>query len=195
MNAAGTSFRWPGPSSEGSEDGSQLKLSPSAERALVSRTYRNRNVAELRSVIELAGRVADGPVIRAEHVFSGFAEEKPIGLDISELLAGEVVGCRRRGSCRSTCCGGFFLHCRRSLPGGRVIHGRSSGQRLGVGCLGTGGLRAVSPRRFVVVHGVSTVLYRENGPAFPWHGPAPPGVDHPSRRLAVGGRAGAHSVV
>ena len=65
------------------DDGSQLKLSTSAERALVTRTYRNRNVAELRSVIDLAGRVADGPLIRAEHVFSGFAAEKPIGLDIS----------------------------------------------------------------------------------------------------------------
>ncbi len=77
-----------------SDDGFSLRLSPSAERALVSRTYRSRNVAELRSVIELAGRVADGQVIRAEHVFSGFAEERPVGLDISEfwLVRWMVVG-------------------------------------------------------------------------------------------------------
>ena len=41
----------------------RLRLSPSAEQALVSLKYRHRNVDELRSVIELAARVADGEEI------------------------------------------------------------------------------------------------------------------------------------
>ncbi len=62
-----------------------FRLTSSAERALVSLKYRHRNVAELRSVIELAARVADGDEIRAEHIFSGFDGERPIGFDISSF--------------------------------------------------------------------------------------------------------------
>ena len=61
----------------------RLRLSPSAEQALVSLKYRHRNVDELRSVVELAARVADGDEIRAEHIFSGFDGERPIGFEIS----------------------------------------------------------------------------------------------------------------
>ena len=64
---------------------SQLRLTSSAEKALVSLKYRHRNVAELRSVIELAARVADGDEIRAEHIFSGFDGERPIGFEISSF--------------------------------------------------------------------------------------------------------------
>jgi CRP-like cAMP-binding protein/polyferredoxin len=63
----------------------RLGLTPSAEQALVSLKYRQRNVAELRSVIELAARVADGNEIRAEHIFSGFDSERPIGFDVSDF--------------------------------------------------------------------------------------------------------------
>ena len=63
----------------------RLELTPSAERALVSLKYRHRNVEELRSVVELATRVADGGELRAEHIFSGFDGERPIGLDISRF--------------------------------------------------------------------------------------------------------------
>ncbi len=61
-----------------------LRLTSSAEKALVSLKYRHRNVAELRSVIELAARVADDE-IRAEHIFSGFDGERPIGFEISSF--------------------------------------------------------------------------------------------------------------
>lgn len=63
---------------------SRLRLTSSAEQALVSLKYRQRNVAELRSVIELAARVADDE-IRAEHIFSGFDGERPIGFEISSF--------------------------------------------------------------------------------------------------------------
>jgi len=63
----------------------RLSLSPSAEQALVSLKYRHRNVDELRSVVELAARVADGDEIRAEHIFSGFDGERPIGFEISSF--------------------------------------------------------------------------------------------------------------
>ncbi len=63
----------------------RLHLTSSAEQALVSLKYRHRNVAELRSVIELAVRVADGDEIRAEHIFSGFDGERPIGFEISSF--------------------------------------------------------------------------------------------------------------
>jgi len=62
----------------------RLRLSSSAEQALVSLKYRHRNVAELRSVIELAARVADDE-IRAEHIFSGFDGERPIGFEVSNF--------------------------------------------------------------------------------------------------------------
>jgi CRP-like cAMP-binding protein len=67
------------------DDTDRLRLTPSAERALVSLKYRHRNVEELRSVVELAARVADGDELRAEHIFSGFDGERPIGLDISRF--------------------------------------------------------------------------------------------------------------
>jgi CRP-like cAMP-binding protein/polyferredoxin len=67
------------------DDTSRLDLTPSAERALVSLKYRHRNVDELRSVVELAARVADGNELRAEHVFGGFDGERPIGLDFSRF--------------------------------------------------------------------------------------------------------------
>jgi CRP-like cAMP-binding protein len=63
----------------------RLRLTSSAEKALVSLKYRHRNVAELRSVIELAARVVDGDAIRAEHIFSGFDGERPIGFEISSF--------------------------------------------------------------------------------------------------------------
>jgi polyferredoxin len=67
------------------DDEDRLQLSPSAEKALVSLKYRHRNVAELRSVVELAARVADGDELRAEHIFSGFDGERPIGLNLSRF--------------------------------------------------------------------------------------------------------------
>jgi CRP-like cAMP-binding protein/polyferredoxin len=70
--------------SEVDPDG-RLRLSDDAERALVSLKYRHRNVSELRSVVELAARVADGDEIRAEHIFSGFDSERPIGFDVSSF--------------------------------------------------------------------------------------------------------------
>ncbi len=62
-----------------------VRLSKEAEDALVSIKYRHRNVDELRSIIELAVRVADGPELEAEHIFSGFDEERPIGIDLSRF--------------------------------------------------------------------------------------------------------------
>jgi len=63
----------------------KLSFSSSAEQALVSLKYRHRNVAELRSVVELAARVADEDEIRAEHIFSGFDGERPIGYEITDF--------------------------------------------------------------------------------------------------------------
>ncbi len=69
------------------EPGGRLRLSASAEQALVSLKYRQRNVDELRSVVELAARVADSDELRAEHVFSGFDGERPVGIKISDFWA------------------------------------------------------------------------------------------------------------
>jgi CRP-like cAMP-binding protein/polyferredoxin len=63
----------------------RYRLSPSAEQALVSLKYRQRNVDELRSVVELAVRVADSDELRAEHIFSGFDGERPIGIKVSNF--------------------------------------------------------------------------------------------------------------
>ena len=59
-------------------------ISDGARQALLSLSYRRRNVAELREVVDLAVRVADGPLIRAEHIFSGVGEDAAIpGLDLT----------------------------------------------------------------------------------------------------------------
>lgn len=55
-----------------------------AKHALLSLRYQRRNVAELREIIDLAVRVADGPEIRTEHIFGGVGEDAaPPGMDIS----------------------------------------------------------------------------------------------------------------
>ena len=60
-------------------------ISEGARQALLSLRYRRRNVAELREVIELAVRVADGPEIRAEHIFGGVGDEAVLpGVDVTE---------------------------------------------------------------------------------------------------------------
>jgi len=59
-------------------------ISEDARQALLSLRYQRRNVAELREVIDLAVRVADGPEIRAEHIFGGVGEDAiPPGVDIT----------------------------------------------------------------------------------------------------------------
>jgi polyferredoxin len=59
-------------------------ITEGARQALLSLTYRRRNVAELREVIDLAVRVADGPEILAEHIFGGVGEDSlPPGVDIT----------------------------------------------------------------------------------------------------------------
>jgi polyferredoxin len=59
-------------------------ITEGARHALLSLRYQRRNVAELREVLELAVRIADGPEIRAEHIFGGVGEDAaPPGMDIS----------------------------------------------------------------------------------------------------------------
>ncbi len=60
-------------------------ITEDARQALLSLRYRRRNVAELREVLELAVRIADGPEIRAEHIFGGVGEDvAPPGIDITD---------------------------------------------------------------------------------------------------------------
>ncbi len=59
-------------------------ITEDARQALLSLRYRRRNVAELREVLDLAVRIADGPEIRAEHIFGGVGEDvAPPGIDIT----------------------------------------------------------------------------------------------------------------
>jgi polyferredoxin/CRP-like cAMP-binding protein len=59
-------------------------ITEGARQALLSLRYRRRNVAELREVIDLAVRVADGPEIRAEHIFGGVGDDAvPPGVDVT----------------------------------------------------------------------------------------------------------------
>ncbi len=59
-------------------------ITDEARQALLSLRYRRRNVAELREVIDLAVRVADGPEIRAEHIFGGVGDETVLpGVDVT----------------------------------------------------------------------------------------------------------------
>ena len=59
-------------------------ITEEARHALLSLRYQRRNVAELREVLDLAVRVADGKEIRAEHIFGGVGEDAaPPGIDVT----------------------------------------------------------------------------------------------------------------
>ncbi len=69
-----------------SEDGEERSFSRDAEHALVSLRCRHRNVVELREAVEVAALCADGPEIRAEHIFSGpRSDEEEPGFDLTRL--------------------------------------------------------------------------------------------------------------
>jgi CRP-like cAMP-binding protein/polyferredoxin len=60
-------------------------ITEGARHALLSLRYQRRNVAELREVLDLAVRVAEGNEIRAEHIFGGVGDDAVVpGMDITE---------------------------------------------------------------------------------------------------------------
>lgn len=71
------------------------QMSPSAERAVAGLDYRHRNVAELKDVIDLARRCAEGGEIRAEHVFGGLDAEQLPAFDLSRTAAGPALRASR----------------------------------------------------------------------------------------------------
>jgi CRP-like cAMP-binding protein/polyferredoxin len=102
-----------------------LTLTASAERALVSLNYRHRNVAELRSVVGLAARVADTGEIRAEHVFTGFDEERPAGLNLSQFWFVRLMVSRGGVAfARSAAAVGYFAVAGLCLVAGATVAGR-----------------------------------------------------------------------
>jgi transcriptional regulator with AAA-type ATPase domain len=70
-------------------------LSPSAERAVAGLDYRHRNVAELKDIIDLARRCAEGREIRAEHIFGGLDAEQLPAFDLSRTAAGPALRAAR----------------------------------------------------------------------------------------------------
>jgi CRP-like cAMP-binding protein/polyferredoxin len=59
-------------------------ITEGARHALLSLPYQRRNVAELREIIDLAMRVAEGGEIRAEHIFGGVGDDAVVpGMDIT----------------------------------------------------------------------------------------------------------------
>ena len=59
-------------------------ITEGARHALLSLRYQRRNVAELREIIDLAMRVAEGGEIRAEHIFGGVGDDEVVpGMDIT----------------------------------------------------------------------------------------------------------------
>lgn len=72
------------------------RLGEDARHALLSLRYQRRHVAELREVIDLAVRVADGPEIRPEHIFGGVGEDVVPGVDITRIGLVRAL-LRRRG--------------------------------------------------------------------------------------------------
>lgn len=66
-------------------------LSPSAEQALTELDYRQRHVAELRDVVDLARRCAGAGEIRGEHVFGGLDARQLPSFDLSRTAAGRLL--------------------------------------------------------------------------------------------------------
>ena len=59
-------------------------ITEGARHALLSLRYQRRNIAELREVLDLAVRVAEGNEIRAEHIFGGVGDDAVVpGMDIT----------------------------------------------------------------------------------------------------------------
>jgi len=58
----------------------ELRLTQSAEHALVSLRCPVRNVDELRNIVEMAARCSVSDEIRAEQIFIGLGEDEPLGL-------------------------------------------------------------------------------------------------------------------
>ena len=59
-------------------------ITEGARHALLSLRYQRRTIAELREVLELAIRVAEGGEIRAEHIFGGVGDDAVVpGMDIT----------------------------------------------------------------------------------------------------------------
>lgn len=86
-------------------------LAPDAERMLVSLQYRFRNVSELRDIVELAARCAEGPEIRSEHIAVGISPETgPLGTPI--LQGGRldrILRSRVPGWLRGATLGAFLI--------------------------------------------------------------------------------------
>jgi polyferredoxin len=60
-------------------------ITEGARHALLSLRYQRRNVAELREVLDLAIRIAEGNEIRAEHIFGGVGDDAVVpGMDITD---------------------------------------------------------------------------------------------------------------
>lgn len=75
------------------------RLNKSAERALMTHRYKERNVSELREVVEFAAFVSDGIEIGAEHIFGGPTErDSRLEIDLSRsplirwLLEKDITG-------------------------------------------------------------------------------------------------------
>jgi CRP-like cAMP-binding protein len=151
--------------------GGRLRLTESAEQALVSLKYRHRNVAELHSVVELAARVADGDEIRAEHIFSGFDGERPIGFEISGFwLVRWLVGGGGLRVARIAVAAIFIGMAAICLTAGRTMAGESANAAVWM---------LWEPAVFGLVLPRSTAA----------------GVDSARRKLALGRRVRAHPVV
>ena len=59
-------------------------ITEGARHALLSLRYQRRNIAELREILDLAVRVAEGGEIRAEHIFGGVGDDELVpGMDIT----------------------------------------------------------------------------------------------------------------
>jgi CRP-like cAMP-binding protein/polyferredoxin len=60
-------------------------ITEGARHALLSLRYQRRNIAELREILDLAVRVAEGDEIRAEHIFGGVGDDAIVpGMDITD---------------------------------------------------------------------------------------------------------------
>jgi transcriptional regulator with AAA-type ATPase domain len=60
-------------------------ITEGARHALLSLRYQRRNIAELREILDLAIRIAEGGEIRAEHIFGGVGDDAVVpGMDITD---------------------------------------------------------------------------------------------------------------
>jgi CRP-like cAMP-binding protein len=149
-------------------------ITEGARHALLSLRYQRRNIAELREILDLAVRVAEGDEIRAEHIFGGVGDDA--------IVPGMATEDEPASASGRDACGLRGGH--RPVSGIRLHADWARRQHRHLVPVGADGLCPLLPCRAGVVHHLSSLHRRPLGEEAPPFEEATAGVADPSRTVA-----------